>query len=254
MVDELSAQTDPPEEIPKSRRERSSISFPYGALDDAINVARTIAGNFGTRCALEQIAAQLDHDDVDSGAFRGKIATARVFGLVHAGKDGVSLTALGRQIVQPLTEVSAKAEAFLSVPLYKAIYETYRGGLLPPDIAIENEMKRLGVAPKQVGKARQAFQRSARQAGFFAHGHNRLVLPPTVSAPSTPEAPSAVKQDERIPGGDAGDGAWRPSDDTNLLLRGLFQVLPPPGASWPEEKRKKWLQTAGGVFDLIYRD
>jgi hypothetical protein len=185
-------------------------------------------------------------------------------------RDQVALTQLGWRIVQPHTEAVARAEAFLRVPLYRAIYERFRGGLLPPDVAIENEMKRLGVVPKQAEKARQAFQRSARQAGYFAHGPNRLVAPagvPTTpppvdaSADERPEDSSHESRDTNAAAvqrtGSAGGGGWEPPTDdllSNPLLKGLFQVLPPPGASWPEERRKVWLQTAERVFNLIYKD
>ena len=41
---------------------------------------------------------------------------------------------------------------------------------MPPAAALEREMVELGVSPKQKDKARQVFERSAEQAGFFATG------------------------------------------------------------------------------------
>ena len=57
--------------------------------------------------------------------------------------------------------------------------------MLPPAAALEREMGQLGVASKQTGKARQAFERSAEQAGFFAHGADRLVMPVGLEKPDT---------------------------------------------------------------------
>jgi hypothetical protein len=249
----------------ESRREQSTIAFPYGDLDDGIEVARAIAGNYGSQCSTDQLAAKLGHDTVKGGAFRLKLATARTFGLIEVVRDQVALTPLGRQIVQPEFEGRARAEAFMRVPLYAAMYEAYKGNTLPPDIAIENEMKRLGVATKQADKARQAFQRSARQAGFFAHGANRLVMPAGMSATPPLEQPSeqprqttgTYRSDSNNSGGGtggSGGSGGEPPEITNPLLRGLFQLLPPPGANWPPEKRQKWLSTAEGIFDLIYQD
>jgi hypothetical protein len=61
--------------------------------------------------------------------------------------------------------------------LYEAIFAKYKGYSLPPPKAIEREMISLGVAPKQADRARQVFERSAQQAGFFAHGSDHSVKP-----------------------------------------------------------------------------
>jgi hypothetical protein len=50
----------------------------------------------------------------------------------------------------------------------------------------------MGVAPKQKGKARQAFQRSANSAGYFWSGPNRLVRPAIKGS----AAPAAVPEGE----------------------------------------------------------
>jgi hypothetical protein len=40
---------------------------------------------------------------------------------------------------------------------------------------------------------------------------------------------------------------------TDLLLRGIVDRLPKPGAAWPLEERAKWLRTAASIFDLVYK-
>lgn len=77
-----------------------------------------------------------------------------------------------------------RAYAFLAVPLFARIFENYKGFTLPGAAALEKFMRDEGVSPKQTGKARQAFLRAAKQAGFFAHGEDRLVRPP-LSGPGT---------------------------------------------------------------------
>ena len=56
------------------------------------------------------------------------------------------------------------------MPLYKAIFDKNKGGVLPPAAALERELVGLGVSEKQKGRAREVFERSAEQAGFFEHG------------------------------------------------------------------------------------
>src|SRR5208282_5845507 len=98
-------------------------------------------------------------------------------GMTENERGVVRLTDLGRQSTDPLQEAGARIEAFLRVPLYAQLFEHYKGYTLPPAAALEKYMREIGVSPKQTDRARQAFMRSARQAGFFAHGEDRLVRP-----------------------------------------------------------------------------
>ena len=38
------------------------------------------------------------------------------------------------------------------------------------------------------------------------------------------------------------------------FVQGLLKTLPAEGLEWPSEDRRKWLQTAAGIFDLIFPD
>ena len=89
----------------------------------------------------------------------------------------MSLTSLGRRAADPAQRGSAGRDAFYTVPLYLSVFQKYTGHLLPPAAALEREMANLGVAKKQTSKARQAFERSAEQGGFFGQGRDRLVEP-----------------------------------------------------------------------------
>lgn len=164
------------------KREQSSIQFPYGDLDGAIEIAKAIHAVGGQSCEIEQLAGYL-RVQASGGGFRARLATPRIFGLVDNERGVIRLTALGRRVVDPSQEDAAKVEAFLAVPLYKAIYEEYRGYSLPATAALERELAKFGVANKQTDKARQAFERSARQAGFYWAGSDRLTLPVTKSQP-----------------------------------------------------------------------
>lgn len=176
------------------KNERSAIEFPYLDLDTAAEVARALYQRAGLgACEIDELAAEMGQ--TISGAFRLKTGAAKLFGLLEKdARSAFRLSALGQQIVNSESEPKARADAFLNIPLYSAIYEKYRGHLLPPDKALEKEMASLGVAPKQTDKARQVFERSARQAGFFEQGDDRLVLPRfarnVVSSQMTPTMPT----------------------------------------------------------------
>jgi hypothetical protein len=230
-------------------RERSTIGFPYNDLDQAIRVANAIYRVGGSSLTREQLAADLKVSST-GGGFSLLTQTAKTFGFVTYGQGTIQLTELGRQINDPKREKVAKSTAFLTVPLYKAIYEKYKTGAIPPATALENEMAGLGVAKKQTDKARQVFQRSAQQAGFFAHGTDRLILP--AIGPVTPEP----KRDDPAPDPDA-SAKKTPDDGGNgggrhPFIQGLLKELPNEGQEWPTANRVKWLKAATMIFDLIY--
>jgi hypothetical protein len=111
-------------------------------------------------------------------------------------------------------------------------------------------MFNLGVVKKATERARQVFQKSALQAGFFAYGQDRLVLPTTGGG--TPAASTPPRHDEPKPhdkhdsgGGDGGGGR-------HPFIEGLLKELPAEGADWPTAERVKWLKAAAMLFDFIY--
>jgi hypothetical protein len=226
-------------------RERSGIAFPYVDLDDALSVANAIYTNAGRQASWDQLAAYLKHESANSGAFRLKVGAARLFGLVETSRNEVALSELGQDAVDPEKAKLAREEAFLKVPLYREVYDKYRGKLLPPDVGLEREMRDLGVPAKQVAKARQVFQRSADEAGYFAQGKDRLVRP--AGSRARDAEPVRVQSTSPVPER-TGPSGYHP------FIEGLLQALPQPGTEWPSDERKKWLGTAENVFALMYKD
>lgn len=248
-------------EVGDAKREQSTIQFPYLDLDTAIEVARAMHATSGNGVAeAHELAATMNQ--TVSGAFRLKTGTARIFGLTEKeGAAGTKLSALGRAIIEPETEKAARAEAFMCVPLYAAIYEKYKGQRLPPMKALEREMQALGVSSKQADKARQAFERSAKQAGYKDMGDDRLVRPRATLEESKPDGqggelgqhdgtgsgiPSSSGGGGNGTGGGFGHGQFHP------LIQGLLVTLPTIGEPWPEADRKAWLTMAESIFAMIY--
>jgi hypothetical protein len=170
-----------------------------------------------------------------------------MFGLITYDRGNVSLTPLGQKMCDPQKLNGAKVEAFLTIPLYRRVYEQFKGTTLPPNAGLEGAMETLGVAPKQKDKARQVFQRSATQSGFFAFGNNRLV-PPTIKASGEAEPPKNDADND----GDEEDEKDETKKKLDPFIQGLLAQLPPAKAQWSQEARKKWLQLAASVFDVMY--
>jgi hypothetical protein len=236
------------EEAPQ--RDRSTIKFPYGDLDDAIEVAFTVHEHFGLSATVDQVAAAMGQSL--SGAFRAKMATAATFGVVESGRGEVHLTDLGARIADPEARSGARVEAFLGVPLYQAVFERFRGARLPGEAGLEAELVKLGVGAKVAMKARQALQRSAEQAGFFSHGRDRLVQPSVSTIAPVPPATSDAGTDQR-PSPPSVASSPPVGLAQHPLLVGLWQELPDPKvAKLSPEQQANWIETATLVLKLLY--
>jgi len=246
MTEPSLTTVEPTAQPDAKQRERSTIGFPYNDLNDGVGVARAVHA-LGDRCTHDQLAPQLGYSTIDNGAYLQRLATARHFGLVSTAKDGVTITPLGHRMVDPPQEAGARAEAFMTVPLYRALYDRYRGYPLPSsNIGLEAVLVELGVAAKQKDKARQALQRSAEQAGYFVHGRERLVAPALVAQTVNPSDASPTTEGEK--GGGGGGGPKLPT-----LIRGLIESLPPEGGSWKQEDRDQWLKAVTLLVDMVYK-
>jgi hypothetical protein len=240
-------QTDPPKRI------QSEIEFPYSDMESAIEVAETVHARAGTSCEAEELAAWMNQS-ITGGTFRARLSAARLFGFVERGQGRVTITPLGRQVLDPENQRAARVEAFLNVPLYSAMYEQNRGNVLPPAAALERQMLGLGVSPKQTERARQTFTKSAQYAGFIDATTGRFIKPGNTGARSDEAKPDREpeKREKRTGGGDGGG-----LDDLHPFIVGLLRTIPPaqigePKPEWPIAEQVKWLQTAASIFGLIY--
>lgn len=219
-------------------RGRSSIAFTYAPLSEAERVAQVLHEAFGGGANPEGVADTLGQK-VRSGAFRQKMSAARLFGLVSTRPGRVALTKLGREIIDPERQQAARAEAFLSVPLYRELFNKYDGLLLPSTAGLEGEIARLGVSPKQVSTARQVFQRSAEQAGFFRRGKNRLTRPDIKPGDGSPPHDSSRSPAPSDPG--------RTAD----VVQALWFTLLRDGETWEAERVKAYVDGVRRVYDAL---
>jgi hypothetical protein len=246
----VSAATASPKDA-KQPRQRSTIAFPYTDLSACIEMADAIHTHVGLGdCDDDQLAAWTDQSPKSSG-FRTQVYAARTFGLLSGDSGRHRLTDLGRMAVDPNQVREARAQAFLAVPLFKSLYEAYKGGVIPPASALEREIAGLGVSDKQKERARQVFEKSADQAGFFEHGRNRLVRP---GVPARDPKLDKPPLDGSGSGGGNGGGNGKEPPDVDPIINGLLARLPKTGQVWPKAQRKLWLQLLEGSFELIYKE
>jgi hypothetical protein len=223
---------------------RSTIGFPYTPIKDAELVAGELHDKWGGRASPEQLAAGLGSSP-KSGAFRIKVSTARTFCVIVASRGSISLTDLGRRLIDPQAQAAARVEAFMAVPLFAALADEYKGSMLPSDAGLERKIGELGVTAKQTAKARQAFQRSAELAGFFKHGRQRLVPPANLSDSQQPPADSQIPQENRHP---------TSTVELPAPLPELWLTLLRDGRAWPPEKTQEFVQAARTLQDVLSKE
>jgi hypothetical protein len=246
-----------PKPKPKRVLVQSTISFPYRDLENGLSVAQAIHTAGGVALSADQLAGVMGLQ-AGSGNFVLKVGAARIFGLVSYNAQKYELTDLGFEITEKddKRQKAARAKAFLTVPLYKRVYDDFKGRQLPPRLGLEQAFVRYGVSSKQKEAARQAFEKSANQAGFFAAGQDRLVEPIIGGTPPPPERGRSIVDeidftDENNPPALA-PSARPKTNGLHPFIQGLLDTLPPPQTAWTVEGRAKWLQAAANIFDLIY--
>ncbi len=245
-----------PKGVPE--REQSTIAFPYMDLESGITVANAMLEAGGVALSRDQLAGTMKLV-ANSGNFVTKVATSRMFGLVANNAGKYELTNLGFSIVDSDDRRvrSAKAEAFLNVPLYKRAYEEFKGKQLPPrPHGLEQAFVRFGVSTKQKTNARLAFDKSAAQAGYFLNGNDRLIEP--IIGGGTQRATrieAAERGDEEGTEAAAPVTKSRAPDKPELphFMHMLIDALPAIGTTWTVDGRAKWLQGAAAAFDLSYK-
>lgn len=230
-------------------RPHSTIQFPYNDLKDAELITHIIFDKYPHGGTINQLAAALGQTST-SGAFRNKIIGAKMFGLIE-GAGKYVLTDLGQRIIDSDEEMAARVDAFLSVPLFSALYDNAQksGGKLPPSSSgIESWIIGFGVVPNQATRARQTFQRSGKLAGFFDADPDRLIMPSlyreTSASPSSIESvrsPSVMPQQFQ-----------EPEIMRQPLIIGMLQTLPTVGHELSEDDLTDWAETFKRTLRLMY--
>ena len=240
-VKPIQVKNDNPGKV--SKRQRSTIGFPYADYDSSLGIATAIYSYAGHgECSPEQLAAWTNQS-VKSSTFRIQLASAKLFGIIESGAETgeLKLTDLGRRTFDSNESRTAKAQAFLCVPLFSAIHEIYKDGVTPPSAALEREIISLGVAEKQKAKARQVFENSAQQTGFRDVAPNRLVLPATI-----------VKPEEERENKDTGGSKDGCDLDLDPLIMALLRKI--PKKDWTAENRLRWFRTFAMNVSQVFDD
>lgn len=206
------SQIETPSTAPQKR---SDVYFPSRDLADSLAVAKTLYGKGGGKATGDALAVYLGYKSTHNGAYLARIGAARGFGLIVKSGDTLALSARAQQILMPTYPEQAHqglVEAFLSIELFKRVYEDFKGKELPPDFGMKNALRNTyKVVPTRIDLALKVLKDSAEDAGFFAASKNHLIMPqlqvaPPVSSPQTSDLPDESEKDRSGGGGNDGGG------------------------------------------------
>ncbi len=231
----------------------SGVSFPYYTLERSVEVAKVMYERAGGVCDRPQLAAFLGYKGTNNGGFLSRVAAAKMFGLVEQEGDNVKVSPRGMAIVAQISEADAeraKAEAFLAVDLFKRVYEQYKGGTLPAEAGLKNLLEtQYSVVHDRVAPTVTILIQSARYAGFFKAGPDRMVMPVIVKGATPPpvEPPSVPRKN----GGGGGGGDDVPPN-IHPAIFGLLRELPAAGTAMTSKRRAALISAFTAMVGFIY--
>ena len=156
----------------RKARRRSVYLFPAYGFTMALDIARQVEESGGGTLTEETLAVNLGLSKNSSG-FRLKCLAARQFNLLNKQGATVSTTSIAKAILKPTSNEDALRgyrQSFLSIPLFQAVAERYRGQRLPDSQTLRNVLEReFMVEHKRVQQAERLLLDSARDTYLLKH-------------------------------------------------------------------------------------
>ena len=189
MVNE--AAEDVPDETMKKSREKS-VRYPANNLKECVDFLSIVHSIGGRKDApIESILSKLNLTSSDTKSFKYLVSSAEIFGLIEKTNSGIKPTDAGTLILYPPGGEEQKRklliDAFRTPQLYQKIIERYDNMILPNNVILRNVFLHLGIAPKALDSAVDAFINSAQYANVI-DSNNRLILSGTdkIAPPTQP--------------------------------------------------------------------
>jgi hypothetical protein len=216
-------------------RRKPSTGFPIVPLGEAVEIIRA-AARFGTDHSRSAFAQYMGHATTNSGAFKGRLASFRDWGLITTGADQVVLTELGKQIAlppDPQREVDDLRAAFRHAAPFAEIFDTCaKGQPLDLETIANTAVHRVGIAPASKERFVGSFARSVVTArlGTDASG-GRLVLGESsgtsIAAEPMGEAPARADETLEPVAGATIRLPWNLTPGSVLLEIRMRDAIPP---------------------------
>lgn len=156
----------------RKARQRSVYLFPAYGFTTALDIARRVEESGGGTLTEETLAVNMGLS-VKSSGFRLKSLAARQFQLVSKQGETLTTTPVAKAIFKPTSGEDAQRgyrQSFMSIPLFQAVAERYRGQRLPESQTLRNVLEReFQVEHKRVQQAERLLLDSARDTYLLKH-------------------------------------------------------------------------------------
>lgn len=191
----------------KKRRVGYGVKPPNINYGQAIKFVKKIYEDAGDNVSEDQLSSIMGNS-VRSSSFRLNLAALKAFGLVtHEGKGKrIGVSELGRRIVAPISSEErsqALKTAFLKIEVYRKLFETWAGKILPADEFLLNTIHDRCKVPSELTKRwKNSFIQSGRAAGLFQgrpDGKIQLRLEPNGVVQPVVEEQPVSDQGEELP-------------------------------------------------------
>ena len=150
---------------------KSGVSFPYYDLTKSAEVAKVIHDKAGGACDRTQLAPLLGYSGIKNGGFLTRVAAAKMFGFINQEGDQLRVTKRGQGAIAPVSDGDAdraRYEAFLSVELFKKVFDKFNGQALPGEAGLTNLfLNEYKVVPARIAPTLKIMFDSAESARRF---------------------------------------------------------------------------------------
>lgn len=168
----------------RKQRVKPVYAFPSYNLGIVLQIADKIEKTGGGKLTEETLAVTLGVSAKSSG-FRLRINNARQFSLLTKQGEYLTTTDTAKSILKPTRKdekVVALKQAFLSIPLFEAVANRFRGQPLPAGDSFRNVLEReFKIESARVRDAERVLLDSAREAGLLTEsGGNTYLTTETV--------------------------------------------------------------------------
>jgi hypothetical protein len=256
-------ETEPDPKTGKPRPQ-SGTAFPYYNLDKSVELAKLMHDRAGGVCDRAQLAPLLGYSGINNGGFLSRVSAAKMFGLIEDTDDRkLRVSARGRAIVAPISAADAsraRVEAFMSVELFRKVYDQYHGSALPENAGLQNLLQNeYRVVVAQVAPTVRIMLDSAEQAGLFSatNGNRTRMVMPLMVASVTPLPTTPAPPIDTAPRGGNGGGSGGGGDDLSGIdgaFVHLLKRLPTAGTALPTKRRKAFIDAFTATLGVVYPD
>ncbi len=116
------------------------FEYPDLRFGEAIAKAEQVHSDYNDKTSASNLAT-IFGISARGGAFPLKVKDMKMYGLIEGERDGYKLSVLALRIVQDQSDFESRADAFLNVPLFKAMHEHFAGNLPDNMDVFKNRLK-----------------------------------------------------------------------------------------------------------------